>query len=355
MHMQITPATLSVSKPLAKTARERVLFAFGAKDRNQFFPSLSLENLPHSGHRFDTDSLKNYDHWEGFLKEFRPTILVSCWSTPRLPDPLLHTDALPLRYLCHTTGTVRNLVGREFLVEGGVVSNWGNVISQNVAEHALMLILTSLRSFTRWRETMKEGQEVWGNGQFVKTRSLQGKTVGLHGFGKIARELLALLAPFNVECIAFSPNVPPGVMRKKGVTPCADLKELFRKSDVVVECEALTEETLASVTEAHFRMMKEDAVFVNVGRGSVIDEDALLRVAKEGRIRVALDVFQTEPLPKDSPLWDVEHMILSPHLAGPAGDWFHRCGDHALSNVDRYLKGKPLVGEVTLELYDRST
>ena len=353
--MQIIPETLSAAATQVKSAKERLLFAFGHKDRNQFFPSLSLENLPHSGHRFDTDTLKNYNHWEGFLKEFRPTILVSCWSTPRLPDPLLHTDALPLRYLCHTTGTVRNLVGREFLVDGGIVSNWGNVISHNVAEHALMLILTSLRSFTRWRETMKEGPSVWGNGQHIKTRSLQGKTVGLHGFGKIARELLALLAPFNVECLAFSPGVPHGVIRKKGVKPCVDLKELFRKSDVVVECEALTEETLGSVTEAHFRMMREDAVFVNVGRGSVIDEDALLRVAKEGRIRVALDVFQTEPLPKDSPLLDVEHMIISPHLAAPAGDWFDRCGDHALSNVDRYLEGKPLVGEVTLELYDRST
>ena len=336
--------------------QERVLFAFSQKDQAQFFPA-HQESFPGAGQRerLDTATLKSPAHWEGFLKEYRPTVLVSCWSTPPLPESLLCTEELPLRYLCHTTGTVKSLVPRKFLLGGGIVTNWGNVISHNVAEHALLLILTSLRNITSWRPAMKEGPSCWGNAQLLKTRSLRGKTVGLHGFGNIANELVRLLAPFDVEILSYSHNVPPAFMRDKGVTPCPDLMELFRRSDVVVECEALTPHSAASVTEAHFRAMPEEAVFVNVGRGAVVDETAMVKVATEGRIRVACDVFQLEPLPKDSPFFDIDGMIISPHIAGPSGDWFFRCGDYALNNVARYLEGQPLNGMVTLEVYDRST
>ena len=122
-----------------------------------------------------------------------------------------------------------------------------------------------------------------------------------------------------------------------------------------MECEALPPQSTGTVTEKHFRLMPEDAIFVNVGRGAVVDEKALTRVAAEGRIRVALDVFEIEPLPGDSPLLNIEGVIVSPHIAGPAGDCFQACGDYALNNVARYLKGQSLNGLVTLEIYDRST
>lgn len=235
------------------------------------------------------------------------------------------------------------------------MTNWGNVISHNVAEHALLLILASLRNFERWRPSMAANNDCWGNGLALKTKSLRGKRVGIHGFGNVAYELIRLLQPFDVECRAFSQNVSPLYIREKGATPCDGLKELFQESDVVVECEALTAESTGSVTEEHLRLMPEGSVFVNVARGALVDEKALMRVAGEGRIQVALDVFEKEPLPADSPLWDMEGVIVSPHIAGPAGDWFHRCGDYALDNVDRYLTGQSLNGVVTLEIYDRTT
>ncbi len=349
------------SVPPALTARvdksqDRILYALSEKDRAQFYPSYR-EGFPTSDqqHQIDTGSFKSYPEWEDYLAQLRPTVMVSCWSTPPLPTKLLHTEALPLRYLCHTTGTVRRIVPREFLVGGGIVTNWGNVISQNVAEHAVLLILSSLRNITHWRAEMKKGHDCWGNGQLFGTRSLQGKKVGLHGFGNIAMELIRLLSPFNVEFLAFSQNVPHPYIKSKGVFPCADLKELFRKSDIIIECEALTEHSRGSVTEELLRTMQDDSVFVNVGRGDVVDEKGMAAVAAEGRIRIASDVFQREPLPKDSPLLNVDGVILSPHIAGPAGDWFHRCGEYAMNNVARYLEGKPLLGEVTLEIYDRST
>lgn len=337
-------------------SQERVLFAFSKGDRAQFFPAY-CDSFPGEGKRtwIDSATFKSYEDWMECLKELLPTVVVSCWSTPALPPSLLLSDSFPLRYLCHTTGTVKSKVPRDFIARGGLVTNWGNVISHNVAEHALLLVLASLRKITNWRESIVTNNGTWGNAYLMKTKSLRGKKVGIHGIGNVANELVRLLRPFDVECRAFSQNVPPDFVKERGCIPCRDLKELFRESEIVVECEALTPQSTGSVTEELLRAMPEGALFVNVGRGAVVDEKALMRVVAEGRIRVALDVFDTEPLPADSPFLKHEDVVVSPHIAGPAGDWFHRCGDYALENVDRYLAGRPLNGVVSVEIYDRTT
>jgi phosphoglycerate dehydrogenase-like enzyme len=345
------------ASPISSPAQERVLFAFSEKDRAKFFPR-HREIFPGEGWRrwLDTTGMaSDDDRWLESLRDLRPTVVVSCWSTPAMPASLLGADSFPLRYLCHSAGTVRSKIPREFVERGGIVTNWGNTVSHNVAEHALLLILASLRNMPRWRSSIARSADYWSDAQLVGANSLRGKKVGLHGIGNVARELIRILQPFDVECRAFSQNVSPHFIREKGVQPCPDLKELFRWSDVVVECEGLTPETEASVGEDHFRLMPDGAVFVNIGRGQIVDEQALARAAAEGRIRVGLDVFAVEPLPEDSPLLDIEGVIVSPHIAGPTGDWYHRCGDHALANVDRYLKGQALSGLITLEIYDRTT
>jgi phosphoglycerate dehydrogenase-like enzyme len=348
---------IAVSTPPAvNPAQERVLFAFHEMDRAQFFPAYR-DFSPGKGQRswVDTITLKSQDHWVNYLEETQPTVLVSCWSTPPLPPSLLEKDSFPLRYVCHTTGTVKSKVPREFLTKGGLVTNWGNVISHNVAEHALLLILASLRNINSWRKQVVAPYDGYGNAFKLKTASLRGKKVGIHGIGNVAGELIKLLQPFDVECRSFSQGVPSSYIREKGCIPCASLEELFRESEVVVECEALTPQSTGSVREEHFRLMPEGSVFVNVGRGAVVDEKALARVAAEGHIQVALDVFEREPLLPDSPLLTIENAVLSPHIAGPTNDWFHRCGDYAMENVDRYLAGQSLNGLVTLEIYDRTT
>lgn len=344
------------STATVETKQERVLFAFCESDRALFFPSY-VEAFPGEGERkwIDTGKLKTFENWKEELLDFRPTMVVSCWSTPPLPESFLVSESIPLRYLCHAAGTVRSKVSREFIASGGIVTNWGNVISHNVAEHALLLILASLRRLPIWRQSIDANNGCWGNAQLMKTNSLREKRVGIHGFGNVARELIRLLAPFDVECRSYSHGVSPSYMKEKGVIPCNDLKELFAKSDIVVECEGLTDQSIGSVTEEHLRLLPEDGVFVNVARGALVDERALERLALEGQIRVACDVFEKEPIAGNSPLLDRENVIVSPHIAGPTGDWFHRCGDHALKNVNRYLKGDPLTGVVTVEVYDRST
>jgi len=346
----------SVSRTVIDPSEENVLFAFAEVDRVQFFP-LYRNGFPGAGNRkwFNTGGLPSYEKWVESLEEFAPTVLVTCWSTPPLPETLLLSESFPLRYICHAAGTVRHKVSREFIAKGGLVTNWGSTISHNVAEHALLLILASLRNFTQWRQALEESDACWSNAQALKTCSMREKKVGIHGFGNVARELIRLLAPFDAECLAYSQNVAPSYIRQHGATPCADLNELFKRCEIVVECEGLTEDSTGSVREEHLRLLPEGGVFVNVARGSLVDEKALEQVAAEGRIRIGLDVFEIEPLPRNSPLRNLENVIISPHIAGPTSDWFHRCGTHALNNLERYLKGESLTGIVTIEVYDRST
>jgi phosphoglycerate dehydrogenase-like enzyme len=341
----------------ASKSAERILFAITPSERKQLFPFFDGDSLRSAQYDWANPSvLTSSKEWEFALKELQPTLLMSWWTTPLIPLSWLSTDSLPLRYICHGGGSVRRVVPRKFIADGGIVTNWGNLISHTVAEQALLLILAALRNLPAWHSPSRESlKEDWGNAWKFQTRSLYGKTVGIHGFGNIARELIRLLKPFHVRCMAFSENVPDEYMAAHGVAPCQDLKELFAQNQILVECEALTPKTRGTVTEEHFKLMPMEGVFVNVARAHIVDEQAMERVIAEGRIRVASDVFHMEPLPGNSPLYDCPNMIVSPHIGGPTADRYSRCGDFALQNIARYLAGKPLEAVVTLQVYDRST
>jgi len=205
-----------------------------------------------------------------------------------------------------------------------------------------------------WRPYM---ENLFVNKENIPTRSLRGKKIGIHGLGAIARHLISLLKPFGVTISCHSAGVPAELFEEQGVRRCDSLEELVSGIDVMVECEAWTPETEGSVDARILGLLPDGAVFVNVGRGALVDEDALARLATEGKINLAIDVYQEEPLPLDSPLMLVPDVLLSPHIAGPTRDSLPLCGDLALDNLKHYLSGKPgqIKNVVTLEIYDRTT
>jgi phosphoglycerate dehydrogenase-like enzyme len=109
------------------------------------------------------------------------------------------------------------------------------------------------------------------------------------------------------------------------------------------------------VQEKHLRLIRPGGIFVNVGRGAIVDEDALHRVASEGTIQFGLDVFAHEPLPVDSPLRGLRNVSLTPHIAGPTTDRRRDAGAFAVANLAAYAGGNPLRGLVTPEVYDIAT
>jgi len=333
----------------------RIVFALSPWERDFFFPGVPLSGVDGSDAVVVDTTGMDREAWSDFLQAARPSILVSSWGTAPLPESCL-SPASGLRYICHVTGTVRRVVPRQFIAEGGLVTNWGDTAAPMVAEHALLLALSALRILPGWHSYLAQPIRERGHAlRALKPRTLCGRRVGLHGFGRVARSLLAALRPFDTRAFVYSEGVPEEFILKHGATPCHSLAHLFRQSEVLFECEALTPHSQGSVTAPILAELPEGAVFVNVGRGATVDEEALYCEAASGRIRLALDVAASEPIGPGNRLLELPGIILSPHIAGPTWDRLPLCGELALQNVHAFLAGRPLEALVDLEAYDRST
>jgi phosphoglycerate dehydrogenase-like enzyme len=343
------------SNAAPRVGQERILFSVGPLEKKLFLPEADLTRFDDQAcAHINPDGISAAD-WENALRQHRPTVLVTAWNTPPIPVSWIESADFSLRYLCNITGSVKSVAPRILFSRGVRMTNWGTLINHTIAEHALLMVLSLLRNTPAWPAAAVSGSYSAQLMPVLRTRSLRGKRVGLHGFGAIAREIVALLKPFQVELTGFSQGVPRAFFESHGVEPCADLETLFARSDVLIECESLTPHSRGSVTADVLARLPHDAVFVNVGRGLIADEAALARLASEKRLRVGLDVFHQEPLPPDSPLAKIPGLLLSPHIAGPTWDAFPLCGDHALENLRRYLNREPLTDEITVEIYDRAT
>lgn len=335
---------------------ERILVAVNDGERGDFLPPREwgeLESLAEDLRYVDTAELDSAGLVH-VLHRFRPRVLLSGWSTPSLPAAEAESVLDYLDYLCHLAGAVRRLVPRVYIERGLVVTNWADTVGRSVAEAGLALTLSCLRQTTRWAlELHIEGE--WRPSNHEPILGLFERRVGIHGFGSVARGLIPLLRPFEVSITAFSTGVPDRVYREHGVIPGADLRSLFEGSDVLIEAEAVRDDTIGSVTEELLRLLPEDGVFVNVGRGAVVDEEGLIRVAREGRLRVGLDVYAKEPLPHDSPLRGLKNVTLFPHIGGPTRDRRVDCGRHAIQNVRQFAETGAPARLITQSQYDLMT
>lgn len=328
-----------------------ILAALTAQEMQEFLPDPLLPKVRGLTPRFahlDT-GLLDPTEFHHRLADANPDILLTCWKTPPLPAQLPPN----LRYVCHLSGTVKKLFTRTHLAQGLIASNWGGSISRIVAEWALFHILSCLRRATFWTLAMhRDGG--WKNGH-TETASLFGRRVGLHGFGPVARNLVGLLRPFDCAVSAFAPDVDADAEAFYRVTRAASLESLFADNEIIVELAPLIPETTGIVTERLLRLIRPGGVFVNVGRGAVVDEAALIRVAQEGKITLGLDVFTVEPLPVDSPLRGLLNVTLTPHLAGPTTDRRRDAGEFALANLRAFVSGQPMQAVITPQAYDTCT
>lgn len=320
-------------------------------ERAKFVPASVLTELAALATEFrllDSSTLTAED-FAHELSAFDPEVIVACWRTPQLPA------ALPprLRYVCYLTGSVKNLVTRAQLERGLLLTNWGTAISRTVAECAFFHTLACLRLAPRWT-LMLHRDGGWRDG-WEEVRSLFHRSVGIHGFGAAARELLKLLRPFDCHVSVFAPDVNDTVAQEHGIARAPSLDALFADNDIIIELAPLIPATIGIVTERHLRLIRPGGVFVNVGRAAIVDETALLRVAREGKIYVGLDVYVEEPLSVDSGFRGLPNVSLTPHIAGPTPDRHGDATAHALRNLHAYASGRPLEAIVTPAIFDQST
>lgn len=174
---------------------------------------------------------------------------------------------------------------------------------------------------------------------------LYGKTVGIVGIGHIGAEAGRLAKAFGCRVIATRRSATEVTSEPYAdeVFPASQLERLLRESDYVVLSMPLTSETRGMIGESQLRAMKPTALLVNIARGPVVVEADLLRALREGWIAgAALDVFDQEPLPSDHPLWDMENVILTPHISGGTEIYNQRATQIFADNLRRYLAGEPL-------------
>jgi phosphoglycerate dehydrogenase-like enzyme len=215
---------------------------------------------------------------------------------------------------------------------GVLVANVPDAITTDVATQAMALILAANRQLVRLDAFVRSGE--WARTRRrspagLVLRRTVGQTLGLVGFGGIARATAELARPFGYRIIAHDPYVPAEALEERGVAAVA-LDDLLRQSDVVSVHVLLSPETHHLIDGAKLALMKPTAWLVNTARGRVIDEPALAAALREGRIGgAALDVMEREPLAPDSPLVGMANVILSPHVAGQSVEGLRRLRERA--------------------------
>jgi phosphoglycerate dehydrogenase-like enzyme len=232
----------------------------------------------------------------------------------------------------------------------------------NIAEYVFAMALAWFHRLPRMLEWQARGQwppdrERWA--LFVP-EELWGKTIGIVGYGSIGRQVARLAKAFGMRVLAMQrgedhrdhgfvfPGTgdPEGTLPDRFYTP-AQLHEMLAESDIVVIAVPLTPETRGMFNEAAFRAMKQDAFLINIARGSVCEEPALIRALQEGWIGgAALDVFEQEPLPPEHPLWRLPNVLISPHVAGFTPHYDARAAQIFEENLARYMRGEPLLNRV---------
>ena len=226
------------------------------------------------------------------------------------------------------------------VVEGRILlSNSSGIHGIPIAEHTFALFLSFSRGLYRFGKYQAEKR--WQRD--VPLSELRGKTLGIVGLGRIGLEVARLGNAFGMRVLGVkrNPGQPPeGVNR---VVSMEGLELVLKESDFLVLTVPLTPETRGLIGAKELALMKPTAILVNVARGETVDEAALAEALKNGVIAGAgLDVFATEPLPADSPLWQLDNCIITPHCAAQSPQYLSRATDLFCRNLDAYIKGEAL-------------
>lgn len=213
--------------------------------------------------------------------------------------------------------------------------------SRSVAEHMLTCLLALCRRLPTYVDSQRA--HLWKDEGPMKT--ILGGTVLVAGAGHVGSDFARLCQGLGAETVGLKRTVNGPVEGFDRLYPMEELDDLLPQADVVALVLPHSPQTAGLMDERRLSRMKDDAILLSAGRGTVLDQEALARVMKAGKLwGAALDVTDPEPLPKDSPLWDVPRLLLTPHVAGGMRLEItrRRCVEMALENLRRYVAGEPL-------------
>jgi phosphoglycerate dehydrogenase-like enzyme len=229
-----------------------------------------------------------------------------------------------------------------------IMTNVSGMHAAPISEFVFTMILTFAKNFPRYLKN----QEIkkW---ERYPSEVLEGKTLGILGLGSIGRRIAHLGRACGMRVVATRRHVKK-ICRARDVDvvyPREQINLLLAESDFVVDCLPYTPETDKFIGEKELRQMKPAAIIINIGRGRTIDEEALIRALEEKWIAGAgLDTFEREPLPPESPLWELPNVIVTPHMSGWTDDYGTKAAAIFCENLKRYVEGRKLFNVVDKKL-----
>jgi len=306
-------------------------------------PRRFVEDLRHEfpQHRF-------LDAWDrGSVRRLLPEADVA--FTPFI-DREAFASATRLRWVQSPAVGVGSLMFPELLASPVVITSARGIRARAIAEHVLGVSIALARRLPaamraqiahRWAQDELEGAT-------VDIRTLKGQRMGIVGLGAIGHELVTIARPFGLRISAIRRRVgEPGPEGVDDIWPLDRLNDLLAKSDIVVLALPHTPGTRQLIGRAEIDRMKPGAFLVNIARGKLIDDGAVVEALTDGRLGgAALDVFTKEPLDPASPYWDLPNVIITPHTSGAMQDYWTPLVALFAANLRRFEKGEPLVNVV---------
>jgi phosphoglycerate dehydrogenase-like enzyme len=312
------------------------------------FPEETMAGLRRLADVDDTLVAERFDSPDVLAALNDVEILVTGWGCPPVDATVLRASPR-LRAVLHAAGSVKGHLSPECWERGIVVSSAADANAVPVAELTLAMILLAgknalgLRERYRHERTFALGEIQPGIGNFRRR-------VGVVGASRIGRRVVELLEPFDLTVSLTDPFLsapPPGAH-------LLALDDLLRTSDVVTLHAPATAETHHLMDRRRLALIPDGGVLVNTARGSLVDTDALVAEVSTGRISAILDVTDPEPLPSDSPLFDLPNVFVTPHIAGSHGNELTRLGRTVLAELERLVTGAPLAHQIMAGDLDRA-
>jgi phosphoglycerate dehydrogenase-like enzyme len=302
-------------------------------------PAWFRERLRKEFPQLQVVQLNSYESVENHLQDAEVILTISL-------RPQQFAFAHNLRWIHAPTAAVHQLLFPELTASNVVLTNSREVHGPVVAEHVMALIFALAKKIPQavlFQQKHEWGQEaIWKDGQHL--REIAGATLGLIGVGSIGARVAQMAAALGMRVIAVREHVEKG--RPEGVEAVyspSELNDLLGQSDYVVVAAPLIGATQGLMNAARLSAMKPSAYLINVGRGPQVDDAALVEALVKRQIAgAALDVFEREPLPAESPLWGAENLLITPHTAGLTEKLWHRHYELFSDNLRRYLAGDSL-------------
>lgn len=299
---------------------------------------------------FDYSILVDYFNKNGYYAEWRPFVVNNMKNVIErvkgFDAVLAGGDPFPKEALEKISSTVKiiarfgtgyNKIDMEAATKLGIaVTNTPGRMSSSVAEMALLLMLCISRRICKFNYKVKKGN--WWQ-KYIGTQ-IEGKTIGLVGFGQIAQKLAKYLQGFSCNIIAYDKYFDQSTAKKLSVE-YSTINQIFEKSDYVSIHVPLTHETTDLINYKLISSMKPSAYLINTSRGGVVNEKDLVMALQENKVAGAgLDVLKKEPVERDNPLLQMDNVIISPHIAAITKETFKAAGICAAENIITIFKGK---------------